>query len=141
MRRGSTKAHEHTSSTPPSQSPRHFFTTTPRHNSSDSYPPKWWWTWINPPPWSISVGGIVVLASSVVFLGCFIHYWAHDHLYQSGTNMSNNEIRARFFGQCSNMIMGLLLFPVSKNSILTSCFGIAWEQGESNECWLLVDGC
>ena len=44
--------------------------------------------------------------------------------------MSNNEIRARFFGQCSNMLMGLLLFPVSKNSILTSCFGIAWEQGE-----------
>ncbi len=32
--------------------------------------------------------------------------------------------------------MGLMLFPVSKNSILTSCFGVAWEQVIFVHVWM-----
>ena len=38
--------------------------------------------------------------------------------------------------QVANVLMGLMLFPVSKNSILTSCFGIAWEQVIFVHVWM-----
>ena len=135
-----------------------------------------------PPPWSISVGGIVVVCAFILTMGLWIQYWGRDHNYhETAEGMSNSELWARTFGQIANMVrclrareqtdaclfrvsqallssvqyrvlsqvfmnagvvhaltipfthllsqvMALLLFPVSKNSILTSAFGIAWEQ-------------
>ena len=40
----------------------------------DTPPAKWWWTWIGAPPWSASVGGLVVAAAFIVTLGLFIRY-------------------------------------------------------------------
>lgn len=94
----------------------------------DKPPPKWWWAWFGAPPLSISVGAIVVLSAFVVLVVCFLIYWGHDHAYHAGEKMTDEQIAARTLGQLANLIMGLMLFPVSKNSILTFAFGIAWEQ-------------
>ena len=62
---------------------------------------KWWWRWIGPPPWSISAGGALVLAAFVAMLGCFVRYWAHDHLWQASDNQGDAERSARTLGQVS----------------------------------------
>jgi hypothetical protein len=99
----------------------------------DSQPPaKWWWTWIGAPPWSISKGGIVVLSAFTVSLGCYLSYWDQMHEWHKGETIEKSAHAARVFGQLANFLMGVMLFPVSKNSILTACFGIAWEQASGS---------
>jgi hypothetical protein len=82
----------------------------------DSYPPKWWWSWIAPPPWSISFGGIAIAVAFVVTFALFLRYWAHDHVFHGNDpqNMGNAELTARTLGQVANFLMGLMLLPVSK---------------------------
>ena len=47
-----------------------------------------------------------------------------DHVFDRG----DAEILARVMGQNANFLMGVMLLPVTKNSVLTSVFGVAWEQ-------------
>lgn len=101
----------------------------------DKLPAKWWWNWIGAPPWSMSVGGLVVLTAFILTSILFITYWGYDHAYDynktspsAGGQFSSNQIAARTLGQVANFLMALLVFPISKNSILTAAFGVAWEQ-------------
>jgi hypothetical protein len=96
----------------------------------DAWPPKWWWRWIAPPPWSLSVGGLLVAFSFGVMLVLFTCYWGAEHLFHSRYrhSMSATQIATRTVGQVANVVMGLMVLPVARNSVLTAGFGIAWEQ-------------
>lgn len=97
-----------------------------------SGPPRWWWN-IQAPPWSVSVGQVVVLGASGIALTFFVKYWGYTHNYHAPGTVENAglgsaQIAARTLGQVASATMGLLVFPIAKNSILTASFGIAWEQ-------------
>ena len=87
----------------------------------DKCPPKWWWTWILPPPWSISVGGIVVVCASILTMGLWIQYWGRDHNYhETAERMSNSELWARTFGQIANMVRYLWAREQTHSSLIES---------------------
>ena len=102
--------------------------------------PKWWWNWIGAPPWSITIGGAITFSAFLGALAAFTYYWTGVHWFegsaQSTSGKSDAEYAARGVGQVANLVMGLLLLPVAKNSILTSAFGIAWEQVLWMHTWL-----
>ena len=56
-------------------------------------------------------------------------YWFLVHGYegQSRTLRSNAELTARALGQVANVVIGLLVLPVSKNSFWNPLFGVSWE--------------
>lgn len=116
----------------------HFRLRLPDLSFLDSKAMAWWWTWVLAPPWTISIGAIFVLVSGAVFLTFFLVYWSIYHTFHGSENdyYSNTEIAARVVGQLANVWLGLMLFPVSKNSILTSAFGIAWEQVIYVHVWM-----
>ncbi|KAK3257967.1 hypothetical protein CYMTET_32964 [Cymbomonas tetramitiformis] len=72
-------------------------------------------------------GGLVLLSYFSVLLIVFTYYWIHDHAWHSGEDMPANEQWARTFGQVGNLLLGLLILPVARNSMWTTVFGVSWE--------------
>ena len=83
-----------------------------------------------------SVGQLCFGAIVACFVAAWIVYWAHDHKYHQGEEKIAAEIFARVLGQLSNLILGLLLLPVSRNSIWTHIFGIPWEAAIATHVFL-----
>ena len=56
-------------------------------------------------------------------------YWYYDHWYQNLANntYSSEEIAARSMGQLANVVSGLLILPIARNSIWSQALGISWE--------------
>jgi NAD(P)H-flavin reductase len=101
----------------------------------DHAPPKWWWAYVTPPS-SVSKGGVLVFAGFIISLSCFLSYWRNDHNFHMGEPMSGVQKSARTLGHLANFLMGLMLLPVTKNSVLTSVFGISWEQVIFVHIWM-----
>ena len=83
-----------------------------------------------------SVGQLCFGAIVACFVTAWIVYWAHDHKYGGGGEKIAAEIFARVLGQLSNLVLGLLLLPVSRNSIWTHVFGIPWEAAIATHVFL-----
>ena len=77
------------------------------------------------------VGEVLVATLLIVFLLCLFIYFYIDHGWQNGTlvnpTVNNTENAARCMGQVANAITGLLILPVSRNSIWSLVFGIPGE--------------
>ena len=73
---------------------------------------------------------LLVAFSFGVMLVLFTCYWGAEHLFHSRYrhSMSATQIATRTIGQVANVVMGLMVLPVARNSVLTAGFGIAWEQ-------------
>lgn len=80
-------------------------------------------------PFHRSVGE-VFLALAVSFMMLFQwFYFYREHCYELKPCSTRTDIEraARAAGLVCNVIMGLLILPVSKNSYLTYVFNISWE--------------
>ena len=77
----------------------------------------------------ICLGQALVGAVFLALLAGEFCYWFLVHGYegQSRTLRSNAELVARALGQVANVVMGLLVLPVSKNSFWNPLFGVSWE--------------
>lgn len=76
----------------------------------------------------VSVAQIMlVLLITLLFIFQFLYFY-YDHVWENyETDRSNEELAARSIGQVSNMIMGFLTLPVSKNSIWSIIFDMPWS--------------
>ena len=57
-------------------------------------------------------------------------YWSNLHVYRAGIFMgtrTSSEIGARSMGGVANVVIGLLLLPISKNNVWSILFGVSWE--------------
>ena len=84
------------------------------------------WTKIN-----FCVGEVLIGTLLMTFLMCLFIYFYLDHGWQNGTlfspNVNNTQNAARCMGQVANAVTGLLILPVSRNSIWSLVFGIPGE--------------
>eukprot|EP01038_Epipyxis_sp_PR26KG_P005895 gene5895-8134_t len=66
------------------------------------------------------------LGSMVISLFC---YWYYNHCWEQKLNSTrtNAELAARSVGQISNLLVGLLLLPMARNSIWSIVFGVSSE--------------
>ena len=63
----------------------------------------------------------------VLLIGQFF-YWFFDHKWENSRRVrSIAENCARSIGQVTNTITGLLVLPVTRNSVWTQVFGVSWE--------------
>ena len=74
----------------------------------------------------VSVGQLCFIAIVSCFIVAWMIYWWHDHAFKGGDTIAI-ETFARTLGQLGNLVLGLVLLPVSRNSIWTHVFGIPWE--------------
>ena len=72
-----------------------------------------------------------VISFLIIFWAC----WWPSYLYtrqfnaqQTTENYSNLTIVARVFGQLATLSMSLMMFPVTRNSMWDSVFGVSYEQ-------------
>jgi len=56
-------------------------------------------------------------------------YWFYDHGWENEDKNSRTgaERAARSIGQVANMVTGLLVLPVTRNSVWSALFGVSWE--------------
>ncbi|CAD2220090.1 Ferric reductase like transmembrane component/FAD-binding domain/Ferric reductase NAD binding domain containing protein, putative [Angomonas deanei] len=89
-------------------------------------------TWA--PKWS--QGEAVLVAFTGLLLLFFCIYWFHDHNYKQAwsnneeggsSRMGRWERWARALGQVAVLFLSLLLFPISRNSLVHDCIGTTWE--------------
>ena len=70
---------------------------------------------------------LLVFGLALLLIGEFL-YWYYDHAYQnSSVLLSPNETAARSMGQLCNVVAGLLVLPISRNSVWASALGLSWE--------------
>lgn len=78
---------------------------------------------------SFTVGEALLLIT-LIFLsvGLFI-YWYFDHAWEQRaySSRSAEERAARSIGQVANMVTGLLVLPVTRNSVWHVVIGVSWE--------------
>eukprot|EP01036_Dinobryon_divergens_P024395 gene24395-32842_t len=77
--------------------------------------------------WIVKVGEGLLFA---VFVFLIIFQFCYFYMYHAWENKSNAdrvnaELAARAMGQVSNLLTGLLLLPVSRNSVWTIVFGVS----------------
>jgi len=80
---------------------------------------------------AICVGELLIATLLICFLVSLFIYFYFDHGWQNGTlaypTVNNTESAARCMGQLANAVTGLLILPVSRNSIWSLVFGIPGE--------------
>jgi predicted ferric reductase len=71
---------------------------------------------------------VVTLFTLMLFFE-FIYWYVIRDVWNGAkqSSMLVSERLARTAGQLANMVMGLLLFPISRNNMWTYCFGLGWE--------------
>ena len=80
----------------------------------------------------VSLGEMLVLCAVLLIFIIWVVYWGRDHNYNHAWPRSSFpplDIAARTFGQLAVLFFSLLLFPASRNSVLSSFFGLSWEAG------------
>jgi hypothetical protein len=79
---------------------------------------------------NVCVGEVLLLSLLTGLLYFQFHYFYYEHKYEnkniSGLR-SEVELAARSLGQMANLIVGLLVLPVARNSFWTLVFGVSWE--------------
>jgi len=77
----------------------------------------------------LSVGEFALAVLLVVLLVGQFFYWYFDHGWENEDRdkRSSAEIAARSVGQVANMVTGLLVLPVTRNSVWTVLLGVSWE--------------
>jgi predicted ferric reductase len=77
----------------------------------------------------LSVGEFALAVLLVVLLVGQFFYWYFDHGWENEERekRSSAEIAARSVGQVANMVTGLLVLPVTRNSVWTVLLGVSWE--------------
>ena len=72
--------------------------------------------------------GTLLIAGALLFL-CIIWtvYWGADHYFKNDPTLYWAEKLARTLGQLGNLLLGLALLPVSRNSVWCHVFGFPWE--------------
>jgi predicted ferric reductase len=76
-----------------------------------------------------SVGEVSLIAFIAMQIIGQWFYWYFDHKWQNAPvcEYGNKERAARSMGQVANVVMGLLVLPVARNSVWTAVFGISWD--------------
>lgn len=84
-------------------------------------------------PATATVGSLVVGALFAVMLALTVTYWLHDHNYHTDTPKKAKQPVAmrvtRTLGQVANVLLGLLVLPVSRSSVWNTLLGVPWEVG------------
>jgi len=78
----------------------------------------------------LCVGEILLATFLALFLGSYYPYWFLDHVWEQGyiaPEVIPVEDGARSMGQTANVVCGLLILPVSRNSIWSLVFGVSYE--------------
>jgi hypothetical protein len=90
------------------------------------------------PRFNITLGEMLFVSITAIMVGGEFAYWYRQHVYEYiyPVIRSTQEIAARSMGQVSNILMGLLVLPVSKNSVWFYVFNISWEQAIKYHKWL-----
>lgn len=84
---------------------------------------------------SFSIGEVIVSVLTVALIVLFCFYWGHDHNYKKFWNpnkASTGYIQAAEFwgratGQFAVLFLSLLMFPISRQSVLNDLLGVSWE--------------
>ena len=64
----------------------------------------------------------------VLLVGQFCYwYWDHGWENEDIDSRTGAERAARSVGQVANMVTGLLVLPVTRNSVWSALFGVSWE--------------
>jgi len=74
-----------------------------------------------------TVGMLLLCLALVALFTLWTVYWACDHLWHSDPNKFWREKLARLLGQLGNLVLGLAVLPVSRNSVWCHVFGVPWE--------------
>ena len=80
--------------------------------------------------WGFSLGeSFVVVLFSLMLIFEFIYWYTIRPLWNNAKqdSLPASERLARTMGQLANMVMGLLVFPLSRNNLWTYCLGLGWE--------------
>ena len=77
----------------------------------------------------MTVGEFVLSNLLVVLLVGQFCYWFYDHGWENEEidSRTGAERAARSIGQVANMVTGLLVLPVTRNSVWSALFGVSWE--------------
>eukprot|EP00854_Cymbomonas_tetramitiformis_P020666 gene20666-24769_t len=77
---------------------------------------------------AVTVGQCLLFTIFALTLSFYTYYWKHDHAFHAVKEPpARHEVWARTFGQMANLVMGMLILPVARNSIWTTVFGVSWE--------------
>jgi NAD(P)H-flavin reductase len=76
-----------------------------------------------------SQGEVILVLSFILFIALFFCYWYYIHMYEGyePNHFNATQKWARTLGMMSLTVMGFMLLPVSRNSILSTVFGVSWE--------------
>lgn len=72
----------------------------------------------------------ILMALAITFLVLFqFFYFFYDHAWENESNSTRptSELAARSMGQVTNLLTGLLLLPVSRNSVWSILFGVSYK--------------
>lgn len=88
-----------------------------------------------------SVGAVGLGLAFGVALAMWTWYWRYAHSFLGTPTPGNpttwpRERSSRTFGQIGSFILGLLVLPVSRNSIWVTVFGVSWESTIWVHIWL-----
>ena len=77
----------------------------------------------------LTVGEATLAGLLAALLGGQFAYWYLDHGWENEARSvrSKAELAARSVGQVANMVTGLLVLPVTRNSVWSAVFGVSWE--------------
>lgn len=77
----------------------------------------------------LTIGEATLAGLLATLLGGQFAYWYLDHGWENEERSvrSKAELAARSVGQVANMVTGLLVLPVTRNSVWTAVFGVSWE--------------
>ena len=81
-------------------------------------------------PYKLCLGESLIASFFVLFLSSYYPYWFLDHVWEQGyisPVVIPVEDAARSMGQTANVVCGLLILPVSRNSIWSLVFGVSYE--------------
>lgn len=87
---------------------------------------------------SASLGEILLGAVFITLVTAEFCYWYFSHGWhdRAKDTYTSEERAARSMGQVLNVIVGLLLLPLSRNSVWTVVFGVSWESMVNFHTWM-----
>ena len=75
----------------------------------------------------LCIGETLLLCLLVTMVLSLYFYWYFAHSWESKTDQTGAEKAARSIGQIANLITGLLVLPVTRNSVWHQLFGISFD--------------
>ena len=95
---------------------------------------------VSRPPFlfGLCVGEALLTITLATLLGGLFCYWYFDHGWEEEavSTRSSLERAARSIGQLCNLVTGLLILPVTRNSVWSLVFGVGWESMIIYHVWM-----